>query len=129
MSTDPYGAEIGMDWADQKHDIALYACAAATWQERSIKTRPQDLLVQEKIRLTNRIMASLKSYFPQVLDWFEAKDTSVFCEFLQHFPKVQSVPAATPQPLTQFFPSHQVVRKSAIARRIEQIQDAGPPLT
>lgn len=95
------------------------------------------MLVQEKVRLTNRIPASLKSYFPQVLDWFEDKDTSVFCEFLQHFPDVQSAQAATPQQLTQFFRSHQVVCKSAfvfavsqrIARRIEQIQDAGPPLT
>lgn len=87
------------------------------------------MLVQEKVRLTNRITASLKSYFPQVLDWFEDKDTCVFCEFLQHFPDVQSAQAATPQQLTQFFCSHQVVRKSAIARRLQQIQDAGLPFT
>lgn len=231
MTTDNYGAYIGIDWADRKHDIALYDCASGTWEESLIGTRPQDLLdwvnqlrarygegkiavameqkrgpllyalcqydnlvlfpinprtvanyrkafqpsraksdpvdarilvelmqkhsdkleawvagcpqtralrqwvesrrmlVQEKVRLTNRITASLKSYFPQILDWFEDKDTSVFCEFLQHFPDVQSAQAATPQQLTQFFHSHQVVRKSAIARRIQQIQDAGPPLT
>lgn len=44
MSTDPYVAYIGIDWADRKHDIALYDCASATWQESLIKTRPQDLL-------------------------------------------------------------------------------------
>jgi hypothetical protein len=208
MSTDKYVAYIGIDWADRKHDIALYDCATDTWQESLIKTRPQDLLdwvnqlrlrygqgkiavaleqkrgpllyalcqydnlvlfpinprtvanyrkafqpsraksdpvdarilvelmqkhpdkleawvagcpqtralrqwvesrrmlVQEKVRLTNRITASLKSYFPQVLDWFEDKDTSVFCEFLQHFPDVQSAQAATPQQLTAFFQAH-----------------------
>ncbi len=36
------------------------------------------MLVGEKVRLTNRLTASLKSYFPQVLDWFEDKDTGVF---------------------------------------------------
>jgi hypothetical protein len=44
MSTDPYVAYIGIDWADRKHDIAFYDCASATWQENLIKTRPQDLL-------------------------------------------------------------------------------------
>ena len=231
MSTDKYVAYIGIDWADRKHDIALYDCASDTWQESLIKTRPQDLLdwvnqlrlrygqgkiavaleqkrgpllyalcqydnlvlfpinprtvanyrkafqpsraksdpvdarilvelmqkhsdkleawvagcsqtralrqwvesrrmlVQEKVRLTNRIIASLKSYFPQVLDWFEDKDTFVFCDFLQCFPDVQSAQAATTQQLTVFFQTHAVVRRTAIARRLQQIQEAGPPLT
>jgi transposase len=231
MNTDNYVAYIGIDWAERKHDIALYDCASDTWQEYTIQTRPQDLLdwvnqlrarygegriavgmeqkrgpllyalcqydnlvlfpinprtvanyrkafqpsraksdpvdarllvelmqkhpekleswvagcpqtralrqwvesrrmlVGEKVRLTNRITASLKSYFPQVLDWFEDKDTLVFCAFIEQFPSVTAAQAATPEQLTQFFRSHQAGRKSAIARRIQQIQDAGPPLT
>jgi transposase len=231
MSTENYVAYIGIDWADRKHDIALYDCASDTWQESIIKTRPQDILdwvnqlrtrygdgqiavameqkrgpllyalcqydnlvlfpinprtvanyrkafqpsraksdpvdarllvelmqkhpeklerwiagcpqtrslrqwvesrrmlVGEKVRLTNRIIASLKSYFPQVLDWFEDKDTMVFCAFLEQFPSVSVAQAATPEQLTQFFCSHHAGRKSAIARRIKQIQESGPPLT
>jgi Transposase IS116/IS110/IS902 family len=89
----------------------------------------EKMLVGEKVRLTNRIIASLKSYFPQVLDWFEDKDTMVFCAFLEQFPAVNVAQAATPEQLTQFFCSHHAGRKSAIARRIKQIQEAGPPLT
>jgi transposase len=231
MSTQNYVAYIGIDWADRKHDVAIYDCASDTWQESIIKTRPQDILdwvnqlrarygeakiavameqkrgpllyalcqydnlvlfpinprtvanyrkafqpsraksdpvdarllvelmqkhpeklecwvpgcpqtltlrqwvesrrmlVGEKVRLTNRITASLKSYFPQVLDWFEDKDTLVFCSFMEQFPSVIDAQAATPQQLTQFFRSHQAGRKSAINRRIQQIQEAGPPLT
>jgi transposase len=231
MTTDNYVAYIGIDWADRKHDIALYDCASGTWQESIIQTRPQDLLdwvnhlrarygegeiavgmeqkrgpllyalcqydnlvlfpinprtvanyrkafqpsraksdpvdarllvelmqkhpdklerwvagcpqtralrqwvesrrmlVGEKVRLTHRITASLKSYFPQVLDWFEDKDTLVFCEFIEQFSQVQTAQAATPQQLIQFFHAHKVTRKSAINRRIQQIQEAGPPLT
>jgi transposase len=231
MSTQNYVAYIGIDWADRKHDIALYDCTSDTWQESTIKTRPQDLLdwvnqlrarygegkiavameqkrgpllyalcqydnlvlfpinprsvanyrkafqpsraksdpvdarllvelmqkhpeklvcwvagcpqtralrqwvesrrmlVGEKVRLTNRIAAALKTYFPQVLDWFEDKDTLVFCSFLEQFPSVIDAQAATPQQLTQFFRSHQAGRNSAITRRIQQIQQAGPPLT
>ena len=87
------------------------------------------MLVGEKVRLTNRITASLKAYFPQVLDWFEDKDTGVFCEFIEQFSEVQTAQAATPEPLIQFFHAHKVTRKSAINRRIQQIQAAGPPLT
>ncbi len=87
------------------------------------------MLVGEKVRLTNRITASLKAYFPQVLDWFEDKDTLVFCAFIEQFPSVNAAQSATAEQLTQFFCSHQAGRKSAIARRIRQIQDAGPPLT
>jgi transposase len=231
MSIQNYVAYVGIDWADRKHDIALYDCASGTWQESIIKTRPQDILdwvnqlraryregkiavameqkrgpllyalcqydnlvlfpinprtlanyrkafqpsraksdpvdarllvelmqkhpekldrwvagcpqtralrqwvesrrmlVGEKVRLTNRITASLKAYFPQVLDWFEDKDTLVFCSFMEQFPSVIDAQAATPQQLTQFFRAHQAGRKSAIARRIRQIQEAGPPLT
>jgi hypothetical protein len=73
--------------------------------------------------------AALKSYFPQVLDWFEDKDTLLFCEFIEQFSEVQLAQAATPTQLTQFFRDPKVIRKSAIARRIQQIQEAGPPLT
>ncbi len=231
MTTDSYVAYIGIDWADRKHDIALYDCASNSWQESVIPSRPQDILdwvnllrtrygegriavameqkrgpllyalcqydnlvlfpinprtvanyrkafqpsraksdpvdarllvelmqkhsdklerwvagcpqtralrqwvesrrmlVGEKVRLTNRITASLKSYFPQVLDWFEDKDTLVFCEFIEQFSEVQMAQAATPEQLTRFFHAHKVTRKSAINRRIQQIQAAGPPLT
>jgi hypothetical protein len=71
------------------------------------------MLVGEKVRLTNRITAALKSYFPQVLDWFDDKDTLVFCAFIEQFPSVMAAQAATPEQLTQFFCSHQAGRKSA----------------
>jgi transposase len=48
---------------------------------------------------------------------------------MEQFPSVIDAQAATPQQLTQFFRSHQAGRKSAIARRIQQIEEAGPPLT
>jgi Transposase len=44
MSTENYVAYIGIDWADRKHDIALYDCASDSWQESPIATRPQNIL-------------------------------------------------------------------------------------
>jgi hypothetical protein len=87
------------------------------------------MLVGEKVRLTNRLTSALKNYFPQVLDWFEDKDTQVFCEFLEHYPTLKAAQSATPEELTQFFQQHRVVRRSASTRRIEQIAASGIPLT
>ncbi len=130
VKSDPVDARILVELR-QKHPETLEGWVAGWPQTRALRqgVESRRMLVQEKVRLTNRITAALKSYFPQVLAWFEEKDTFVFCDFLQQFPTVPSAQAATPQPLTQFFRSHQVVRKSAIARRLQQSQDAGPPLT
>ena len=40
-------------------------------------------LVADKVRYTNRLTAALKHYYPQVLDWFDDKDTRVFCSFVE----------------------------------------------
>lgn len=44
MTDAPYVAYIGIDWADRKHDIALYDSTTDIWEESIIKTRPQDIL-------------------------------------------------------------------------------------
>ena len=79
-------------------------------------------LVEEKVRLTNRITAALKNYYPQVLEWFEDKDTQVFCAFVERYPTLEAAQAASDDELKLFFKTHHVVRKTAIARRLNQIQ-------
>lgn len=82
-----------------------------------------------KVRLTNRITTALKNFYPQVLKWFEDKDTQVFCEFLSQYPDLPSAQAASADELSQFFRLHKVIRRSAIERRIAQIRASGVPLT
>jgi len=48
---------------------------------------------------TNRLTAALKLYFPQVLDWFQDKDTQIFCDFLERWPDLTAAQrAGTCQP-------------------------------
>ncbi len=115
----------------RKHPDKLARWVAGCPQTRALRqwVESRRMLVGEKVRLTHRITAALKSYFPQRLDWFEDKDTLVFCEFMEQFPALSAAQAATPQQLTQFFHAHKVSRKRALKRRIQQSQQAGPPLT
>ena len=81
-------------------------------------------LVGEKVRLSNRIIAALKNYFPQILDWFEDKDTQVFCDFISQYPTLKVAQEASSEELTNFFHRHKVVRKATIKRRLKQIQQS-----
>lgn len=128
--SDPVDAKILIELL-LKHRDKILPWQPASPQLRALRqwTESRRMLVGEKVRLTNRITSALKNFYPQVLDWFEDKDTQVFCEFLSHYPALKAAQTATADELTQFFTSHKVVRRSAITRRIAQIHTSGPPLT
>lgn len=128
--SDPIDARILVELL-QKHQDKIPAWQPESAQMRALRqwVESRRMLVGEKVRLTNRMIAALKNYYPQVLDWFEDKDTGVFCEFVERYSTLKAAQAATPEELTHFFRSHQVIRRSAITRRIAQIASSGIPLT
>lgn len=127
--SDPLDARILVDLL-LKHDEQLRPWPPQSEEIRALRqwVESRKMLVSEKVRLTNRMTAALKNYYPQVLEWFEDKDTQVFCAFLEQYPTLQSAQKATPEEIEQFFKSHNVTRKSALTRRLEQIAQ-GSPLT
>jgi transposase len=60
-------------------------------------------LVDDRVRLTNRITAALKAYFPQVLDWFRDKEAAVFTDFLERWPTLEHAQRARPGTIADFF--------------------------
>ena len=100
-------------------------------QSKAIRTLAQLVesrrtLVGDKVRLSNRITASLKNYYPQALEWFEDKDTQLFCEFLLKYPTLKAAQASSSEELIKFFHMHNVVRKAAINRRLDGIKNSMP---
>lgn len=61
--------------------------------------------VGDKVRITNRLTSTLKSYFPQVLQWFNDKDTTLFCDLLDRWPTLQAAQKARRATLERFFTS------------------------
>jgi transposase len=80
-------------------------------------------LVDDRVRLTNRITAALKAYFPQVLDWFRDKEAAVFADFIERWPTLELAQRARPETLTTFFRAHNVRYQTAIDRRIAAIRE------
>jgi transposase len=120
---DPSDAQILVELI-LKHPDKLNAWQPSSAQLRALQQFVENrrMLVGEKVRLTNRITAALKSYYPQVLEWFEDKDTQVFCEFLSRYPDLKAAQAAPKAELEQFFKSNHVVQSKTINRRLEQIE-------
>jgi transposase len=88
-----------------KHRDRLHPWEPQSTQMRTLAqlVESRRVLVGDKVRLSNRITASLKNYYPQVLDWFEDKDTQVFCDFILEYPTLKAAQAASADKLTKFF--------------------------
>jgi transposase len=86
-------------------------------------------VVNDKVRITNRLTSTLKNYFPHVLHWFQDKDTALFCDFLSRWPTLKAVQLARRSTLETFFRDHHVRSADVIAQRLQAIKAATPLTT
>ena len=83
-------------------------------------------LVGEKVRLTNRLRAALKEYYPNALEWFDHVDTIVFCDFIARWPTLVQAKRARVNTLTRFFHEHNMRYPKVLEARITAIKEAVP---
>jgi Transposase len=103
------------------------------WRPDDQKTRTLNLLleqrrrlVNDRTRLSNRLTALLKGFFPQILDWFEDIRTQLVCDFLARWPQLSLLQRARPATINQFLRSHHSTSKATNARRLAEIKAAVP---
>ena len=106
------------------------------WRPDDEKTRTLRYLVEQRRRLvndgtrtTNRLTALLKSYFPQVLNWFSELRTLIVCDFLDRWPTLEAVQRTRPTTVNKFLRSHHSVRRETNERRLAEIKTAVPLTT
>lgn len=103
------------------------------WHPDDEKTRTLRLLVEQRrrlindrTRLSNRLTAALKGYFPQILDWFDDIRTRLVCDFLERWPQLSALQQARPTTIDKFLRSHHSTSKVTNARRLAEIKSAVP---
>ena len=103
------------------------------WHPDDEKTRTLRLLVEQRrrlindrTRLSNRLTAALKGYFPQILDWFEDIRTRLVCDFLERWPQLSALQQARPTTIDKFLRSHHSTSNVTNARRLAEIKSALP---
>jgi transposase len=81
-------------------------------------------LVNDQTRLNNRLREVLKSYFPQVLDWFGDLATVLVCDFLERWPTLEKLQRARSTTLLKFFRAHHSINQSTNDRRLAELKSA-----
>ncbi len=105
----------------QPQSTEMRALMALTEQRRR--------LMDDRVRLTNRLRNALKQYYPQALEWFDHIDTLLFCDFIKRWPTVVQARRARKATLETFFRSHNMNRKPLLEKRITAIRSAVPLTT
>ena len=83
-------------------------------------------LVGDRVRITNRLISTLKMYFPHVLQWFPQQDTILFCDFLSRWPTLNAAQRTRRRTLEQFFHQHHVRGEQRIHECLAAIKNAVP---
>jgi transposase len=124
---DPKDAEIALEiligHRDKLHALKPQS-AGMRMLGRLLEERRR--LVDDQTRFTNRLTSALKDYFPQALDWFEDKATTLFCDFLTRWPTLKQVKLARRTTLESFFCDHHSHSPNLLKARLIAIKSASP---
>jgi len=83
-------------------------------------------LVNDRVRITNRLRNTLKQYYPQALQWFDRIDTPLFCDFIERWPTLVQIKRARRTTLQTFFHQHNMRFAHVLQSRLESIKAASP---
>lgn len=118
-SSDPVDAELICEFA-LKHLDELHV-----WQPNDPITRRLRALTETRRRLVDQrtaymqqLSATLKDYFPQLIDWFGDVKPNVLWQVLRLWPTLATLQAADTEHLTRILKAHRLHR---VARRVEQL--------
>lgn len=124
---DPSDAELALDLllrhADRFMPLKPQSVAMRTLLTLVEQRRE---LIGDKTRFTNRLCNTLKQYYPQALEWFEQRDTALFCDFISRWPTLMDVKRARTSTLKAFFNEHNARRAKIVEARIALIKSAMP---
>jgi len=128
---------------DDPSDAALLLDLLLTHRDRLRPWRPDDertrtlqllvehrrRLISDRTRVSNRLTALLKAYFPQALDWLPDLRTALACDFLLRWPSLGALKGVRRATLSQFFRAHHSARRGKLEERVGAIRASLPLVT
>lgn len=87
------------------------------------------LLVEDKRRFVNRLINTLKQYYPQPLEWFSHRDSSLFCELIIRWPSLQQLKRARSDTVRHFMNARGGPAVAYTEQRVTSIANAIPLTT
>ena len=128
---------------DDPHDAVLLLDLLLCHRDRlrrldpdTVETRTLQFLVEERrnlvnqrTRLSNRLTAQLKLFFPQILDWFDDVTSPLVGALLERWPTLEELQGAHDGTLRKFFHQQNCRSAERIQERIDAIRQAVPATT
>jgi hypothetical protein len=87
------------------------------------------LLVEDKRRFVNRLINTLKQYYPQPLKWFSHRDSSLFCELIIRWLGLQQLKRARSDTVRHFLNARGGPAVAYTEHRVTSITNAIPLTT
>lgn len=117
-------------WALEKHPEQLRRLRPDDPRTRQLAAlvEARRTWVEQRVRLTNRLTANLKGYFPQALACFDDLGSALACDFLERWPSLGEAKHAREETLHAFFRERHVRAEARIVERIALLK-AGVPLS
>lgn len=124
---DPTDAEIALDLMLKHPDkIKPLKLDSSEIRQLAFLVEHRRRLVEDKKRIGNRIVATLKQYYPQLLDWFSHRDTQLFTDFVIRWPSLKKLKRARESTIRKFFTDRGGNAVSLLEKRITLINEAVP---
>ena len=104
------------------------------WTPEDVDTRMLALLVEDRrkmldlrTKLSNKLTAALKGYFPQALELIGTKVASpMACDFLQRWTSLSQIKKCRDHTIQEFYTQHQVRNRHTIEARLTLIRTSVP---
>ena len=104
------------------------------WNPEDVDTRMLALLVEDRrkmldlrTKLSNKLTATLKGYFPQALELIGTKVAGTMaCDFLQRWTSLGAIKKCRDHTIQEFYTQHQVRDRTKIEARIALVRDSVP---
>jgi transposase len=122
---DPSDAEYLLEW------VELHRKRTRPWVPDDPQTRALQKLVEfrrelvgQRVAFSNRLIQTLREYFPQALDWGGEVDRVMFCDFLSQWPTLEKIQKARPETIRRFYRQHGCRSSERIEERLQAIGTA-----
>ena len=124
---DPTDAELALDLL-LHHPDHFQALKPQSVEMRTLMTLVEQRrrLMNDRVRITNRLRNALKQYYPQALEWFDRIDTLLFCDFIKRWPSLTQAKRARHATFQKFFHEHNMFRTALLEQRVTAIKSATP---
>lgn len=121
-SSDPVDASLLCDYA-LKHLDELRVWKPSDAQTRRIRSLSETRrkLVDQRTAFTHEMTATLKGYFPQVLEWLKDVKPAVLWQFIRLWPTLEALRAADDESVGRILRAH---RLRFIPRRVQALRTA-----